>query len=115
MELKKETQRGWKNAEDLYRDGAFSKPVAKIQLISPLEADLPDGSVVLGIDTDGYQVSGKLYHPASAQDRELEVQYDIGEVQTNYVNCQVGANPAPNVGGCKFHTSVPSLCSFPCS
>ncbi|KAL3938264.1 MAG: hypothetical protein SGBAC_006787 [Bacillariaceae sp.] len=100
LELQKETQRGWINGEKIYREGAFSKPVAKIQLISPLNEDVPVGTAVSGVDTGGFQVYGKLYKDAKAEERELVVQYHINEVQANYVNCQVGGNPAPNVGGC---------------
>jgi len=104
IELHRETQRGWTNAEKIYRKGAFSKPVAKIGLLSPLEDDFPAGSAVKGIDVDGFHVGGTLYKAAKAADQELMVQYDIDEVQANYVNCQVGANPAPNVAGCFNHT-----------
>jgi len=100
MECHKETQRAWNSAENIYRNGAFSKSVAKIKLDSPLEDEFPVGSVVRGLDTDGFEVSGRLYKVAKAEQRELMVQYDTNEVQTNYVNCQVGANPAPNVAGC---------------
>lgn len=106
MECHKETQRAWNSAENIYRNGAFSKSVAKIKLDSPLEDEFPVGSVVRGLDTDGFEVSGRLYKVAKAEQRELMVQYDTNEVQTNYVNCQVGANPAPNVAGCKFHASL---------
>lgn len=102
LELHKETQRGWTNAEQIYRRGAFSKPVAKIGLNTPLAEEIPVGSTVRGLDVDGFDVSGKLYRAASAADEELMVQYDIDEVQANYVNCQVGANPAPNVAGCEY-------------
>ncbi|CAJ1931940.1 unnamed protein product [Cylindrotheca closterium] len=100
LELKKETQRGWTNAEKIYREGAFSKPVAKILLNSPLEDDLPAKTTVKGVDTSGFPVSGTLFKEAKVDERELMIQYDISEVQANYVNCQVGGNPAPNVGGC---------------
>jgi hypothetical protein len=57
---------------------------------------------VRGLDTDGYEVLGKLYKEAKANDQQVLIEYDINEAFENYVNCQVGANPAPNVGGCKF-------------
>lgn len=99
--MQKETQRGWDNAENLYREGAFSKPVAKVTLHNPLETNVPEGTVVRGLDTDGYEVTGTLYEEAKANEQEVLIQYDINEAFANYVNCQVGANPAPNVGGCK--------------
>jgi len=99
-ELHRETQRGWTNAEKLYREGAFSKPVAKIGLITPLADDFPVGSAVRGLDVGGFEVAGMLYKAAKSADQELMVQYDVDEVQANYVNCQVGGNPAPNVAGC---------------
>lgn len=101
-ELEKETKRGWSNAESVYRDGANSKPIALLTLHKALKEDIDEGTIVRGLDVDGYEVVGTLYEGAKNGTQDLVIQYHIKEDQKNYVNCQVGANPAPNFGGCKF-------------
>jgi len=103
-ELEKETKRGWSNAESVYRDGANSKPVALLTLHKALKEDIDEGTIVRGLDVDGYEVVGTLYEGAKNGTQDLVIQYHIKEDQKNYVNCQVGASPAPNFGGC-FNSS----------
>eukprot|EP00980_Cylindrotheca_fusiformis_P003788 scaffold834_cov123-Cylindrotheca_fusiformis.AAC.35 len=100
-ELSKETPRGWANGENIYREGAYTKPVAIIKLKEPLSETIPKGSEVVGLtEKNSTLVSGTLYKEATENEIILQIQYDISEVQENYVNCQVGGNPSPKVDGC---------------
>eukprot|EP00980_Cylindrotheca_fusiformis_P003787 scaffold834_cov123-Cylindrotheca_fusiformis.AAC.34 len=102
QELRKETRKGWDNAESVYHEGAYSKPVAKLALYDALQSNFSSGTAVRGLAIDGSEVSGTLYEDAYANEHHMLVQYDINEAFSNYVNCQVGGNPAPNVEGCKY-------------
>jgi hypothetical protein len=53
------------------------------------------------VAVDGTQVSGTVLSEAKENEQSLKIEYDIGEVQEDYVNCQVGANPSPITDGCK--------------
>jgi hypothetical protein len=99
--LAKETDEGWANAENIYRQGAYTKPVAILNLHHHLTASIPKDAAVIGVAVDGTQVSGTVLSEAKENEQSLKIEYDIGEVQEDYVNCQVGANPSPITDGCK--------------
>jgi hypothetical protein len=89
-------------AENVYREGAHSKSVAKLKLKTPLDTEIPKGSEVVGLITTGdAQVKGRLLDTAKPDHTVVLVQYDVNEIQDNYVNCQVGGSPAPNTVGCE--------------
>jgi hypothetical protein len=89
-------------AEAVYQQGAFSKSVARVTLNDPLNKDIPKGETVVGVDTSGNEVRGTLYEDHYIGNQTLLVQYNTNQIQSNYVNCQVGANPQPIIRGCKY-------------
>eukprot|EP00980_Cylindrotheca_fusiformis_P003785 scaffold834_cov123-Cylindrotheca_fusiformis.AAC.32 len=110
QELRNETWEGWDDAESVYHEGAYSKPVAELALNDALPSNFPSGTAVRGLAIDGSEVSGRLFDDAYANEHHVLVQYDINEAFSNYVNCQVGGNPDPNVDGCKYIWT--SVCDF---
>jgi hypothetical protein len=95
------TSTSYLTAEKVYREGAHSKSAAKLDLDDPLDQDLPQGAAVIGIaKKDDMQVKGTLMFEAAKGTTSLFVQYSVNEIQANYVQCQVGANPSPNTQGC---------------
>jgi hypothetical protein len=106
QELAVGTSSSYITAESVYREGAHSKSTAKLLLDDPLDRDLPMGAAALGLtQNDGKQVKGQLAEDAQKGDTTILVQYATNQIQENYVGCQVGASPSPNVRGCKSLTT----------
>jgi len=84
----------------VYQDGAFSKSVAVVTLNAPLAVDVSKGTPIIGVSADGTVVQGKAYEDNAAGATEILIQYKTTDSQKNYVGCQVGANPEPNIEGC---------------
>jgi hypothetical protein len=84
------TKVGMEVAEKIYREGAFSHPVAKLTLDSPLTEDVPRGTRVTGVafSTQGQMIEGRTrdFWPKDAT--EVFVEYSIGVDQaTVRVSC----------------------------
>ena len=94
------TPEGYSKALDIYRDGAFSKSFATVKLNQALSAPLNDGTPVIGKNGNGIEVAGKVLGNFPVSSTEINVQYQTNSIQSNYVGCQVGANPTPNTEGC---------------
>jgi len=94
------TTESYANALKIYSEGAYSKSVAEVTLSTPLTANVPKGTVIMGVNTDGNQVAGKAYEDNAAGATTLAVQYQTSDSQKNYVGCQVGAAVNPNTAGC---------------
>lgn len=107
QELDKETQGGWDHAESIYREGGNSKSVAQITLLEPLEEKMEAGTYVSGLAVDGSQVRGTVYETADQNETKISIQYEVGESQDSYSDCQVGSIPAPNIRGCKLLPTLP--------
>lgn len=107
-ELEKERESGFRIAQRVYQEGAFSRPVAELILDEPLEFTIPAGSEIIGpaVDGDSFAlVKGTAHVKAREGDTVLEVLYDIRDDQQDYVQCQAGANPDPFIAGCKLPTT----------
>ncbi len=87
-------------AKRIYQEGAFSKNVASVRLTTALPVNAEKGTPISGVDADGNVVSGKAYEDNVAGANTILVQYQTSDSQSNYVGCQVGANPNPNTKGC---------------
>jgi hypothetical protein len=94
------TNESFNNALKVYTDGAFSKSVAKVTLSTPLTSPIASDTQITGANADGSEVVGKAYAGYSIGDSVIEIQYKTLDTQSNYVGCQVGANPNPNTAGC---------------
>ncbi|KAG7364613.1 hypothetical protein IV203_037815 [Nitzschia inconspicua] len=90
------------NAEWIYREGAFSHPVARLQLDSPLPEDIPAGTRVSGLalSSSGGVIEARTRDFSPKESTELFVEYAIYADQLNYAGCLVGANPVPTMQGC---------------
>lgn len=76
---------GMETAERIYREGAFSHPVAQLQLDTPLSQDIPRGTSVSGVafSSAGGEVVGRSrdFWPMGAT--EVLVEYAITADQQN--------------------------------
>lgn len=94
----------------IYKEGAFSEPVAVLNLTTPLNDILSIGDEVIGVSQGGVrEVKGHIFANYPKGTRKIMVRYDQNEMQSSYVGCQVAANPNPVLDGCKFLMS----CLFP--
>ena len=109
QELGKQTQGGWDHAESVYREGGNSKSVAQITLLEPLEEKMEAGTYASGVSLDGSEVLGTVYETADQGKTKIFIQYEVGEFQDSYSDCQVGGIPAPNIRGCKLLPAILGL------
>ena len=89
-------------AERVYKEGGHVGSTAVLELVDPLEEDVPFGTAVTGLvgsagDDVGY---GTIFANAKAGETILLVEYATTINQDNHVGCQVGALPEPKVSGC---------------
>lgn len=97
------TIEGYETAMRIYTEGAFSEPMAYLNLTTPLQEALEIGDEVIGTSEDsGEEVTGLIVNNYPRGTRRIRVMYQTNEVQSSYVDCQVAANPDPNLEGCKF-------------
>eukprot|EP00536_Pseudo-nitzschia_multiseries_P013019 jgi/Psemu1/245078/estExt_Genewise1.C_5300008 len=94
------TSESYANALKIYSEGAYSKSVAEVTLTTSLSQNVPKGTVIMGVNTDGNQIAGKAYEDNAAGATTLAVQYQTSDSQKNYVGCQVGAAVNPVTTGC---------------
>jgi hypothetical protein len=100
LELASGTNESFEKALKIYKNGAFSKSVARITLSTPLASSVAEGDQITGLTSDGTDVVGKAYSSYSTGADVIEIQYKTLDIQEVYVGCQVGANPNPNTVGC---------------
>jgi len=98
------TEEGFDDALRIYTEGAYSKSVAEITLTSPLpDTDtivVEKGGQVRGETASGDSVIGFFLEDYAVGETNIGIRYMTSDIQENYVNCQVGASPAPNTEGC---------------
>mmetsp|Transcript_17620 Transcript_17620/g.49862 ORF Transcript_17620/g.49862 Transcript_17620/m.49862 type:complete len:501 (-) Transcript_17620:120-1622(-) len=94
------TTQSIQQAKDVYEKGAFSKTVATVTVSPSLATAIAKGTKLSGKTADGTQVDGTLFEAYTANSGTLRFQYEVNSKQAQYVNCQVGANPDPNIEGC---------------
>ena len=97
------------NAWRIYSEGGHSKSYAELTLINPTSnKSYPKGTQVLGLTPFNGTASGTLLEDVSWGDGSaqvvIKVQYTTSDVQSKYVDCQVGALyrfTEANRNGCK--------------
>lgn len=95
------TDSGFDSAMQIYSKGAFSEPVAYLNLTSPLAATLTVGDRVIGTSQGATtEVRGSIVANYPKGTSTIVVKYDVNEIQSSYVSCQVAANPNPKYDGC---------------
>jgi hypothetical protein len=79
------TKVGMETAERIYREGAFSHPVAKLTLDAPLSADVPRGTRVTGVafSSSGGRVEARTREFWAKESMEVFVEYAISPDQSN--------------------------------
>jgi hypothetical protein len=92
------------NASIVYTDGAFSWPYAVLSVPGGIPVTLAQGTFVSGVNSEGEAVEGAVMERTAQGKKSLKVQYVVGDVQEDYVKCQVGGNPNPVFRGCKYST-----------
>jgi len=81
-----------RKALNIYNNGGHAGQYAEITLTNrALTAAVPDGTIALGTDLQNADVQGTVYGKRSNGDTNIVFLYDISEVQSNYLDCQVGA------------------------
>lgn len=102
-QLATERDSGFRIAQRVYQEGAYSRPAAELILSEPLEVDIPAGTEVIGpvYDESSFTlVKGVVHDDTKAGEIVLDVLYNIRDDQDDYVDCLAGANPDPFLGGC---------------
>jgi hypothetical protein len=94
------TDQSFATAKSIYTEGAHSKSVASVTLNSGLLNAVPAKTPVSGKTSNGVEVVGTIYEDYPVGATSITVQYDTISIQANYVGCQVGASPTPNLQGC---------------
>ena len=100
------------NAQVIYEQGGHVGSTAKmiVYSTSPPSTSIPTESVVTGLSPTGKVVRGKLVQPVNwtqyVKTAEILVQYQLSEVQSNYLDCQMGglvSIQSANDNGCKLN------------
>lgn len=100
-ELAKASNESFLLAKRIYNQGAHSKSYAEVLLSNGLSAPVAKGKAISGKDSQGREVSGVTYAAYSAGDTTIRFEYGTSDIQSSYVNCQVGAlGAAGNLDGC---------------
>lgn len=99
-ELARETSDSFDAARAIYNNGGSSKPYAVVTLEQPLALRMSKGTPVVGMNSAGGEVLGRLYNDAIDGDSSIRIQYDTSDVQESYVGCRVGSLVEQDLGGC---------------
>jgi hypothetical protein len=100
-ELAKSTNQAFNTAKAIFQEGAYSKSIATLTLSTALKQSVKADTHVTGLSLDSTnEVAGRIYEDYSSGATIIKVQYHVIDVQSKYVNCQVGAHPEPNTVGC---------------
>jgi hypothetical protein len=101
-QLTLKTPESFDNALRVYKEGGNSKSYAQITLSTTLTSAISKGSIIMGKNAQGNEVSGKAYQNYDAGYSVIKVQYTTTDIQDTYVECQVGGmvESAQNTKGC---------------
>lgn len=106
QQIGKKNDVGLQNGQDIYEQGAFSKPVARLELTAPLASSVSKGKKITGRNANGEVITGKAFQNHDAGDMSLFVQYTTNEDPKFHVECAVGGLQSADqrTEGCKFET-----------
>ena len=99
-QLSMEDPFAFKKAESIYEFGGHSKSVANLKLSSPLAGSLKKFTAVSGKNADGGTVYGVVYDDYANGASTIGIQYKTTDIQSSYVECQVGGLVKTNLKGC---------------
>lgn len=94
------TPESFENARRIYNEGGNSKSYAEVTLTTPLGTSISQGDSIMGKNTDGNEVSGKAYEDYVEGTVKIKVQYTTSDLQSSYMECQVGGLVETNLKGC---------------
>lgn len=94
------TNESFDNARKIYNNGGNSKSYAALTLTEGLTSDVKKSQKIRGKDADGQEVSGKAYQDYDSGTQNIKVLYETTDIQSSYVQCQVGALQETNMRGC---------------
>lgn len=97
------SEKGLRDAHDVYSKGGHSHPQALLLLGSGPGAKIPSGTTVVGETDAGEKVKGTTLHHVEAGDTSMAVQYIVDDGSPP---CQVGGSPKPDTSGCKCFVNV---------
>lgn len=107
-QLDKLTNESWAIARRVYQEGAFSRSYAEVRISSVLPRMVYSNEEFIGQSATNETVDMIALQAIDADSDVLQLEYVTYDDQANYVNCQVGANPEPNLEGCKCGTLLSS-------
>jgi hypothetical protein len=94
-------------ARNVYEEGGHSLSYAHLTLLNvATDESFPVGTVVLGLNERGQNVTGILMESLELGDVIVKVLYDTSDVQASHVRCTVGGLStfgAANRDGCTYH------------
>ena len=102
--LAQDNGQGRANARAMYQLGAYCQSFAKLQLSSPIQESITQGTSVTGTSDSGAQIDGIMHSDAFPGDDTIEVMYLIPDGGITKI-CSVAGNPTPQYDQCK---SLPS-------
>lgn len=105
----------FEKAKLFYTDGAYSKSYAELNLTKALTKRAAEDTPVIGLASNGNDVTGKILSTAAAGEKVIHVQYHESQIQASYSNCQVGALhhiSKANKEGCEPNLTCRYLYSF---
>jgi len=91
QELRKETSSGDFNAKAIYQLGGNSKTIARVNLLTPLGQQIPEGTEYLGLTESNEEINLTLFRTGEMGTSQLQFKYGISSVQEYYNQCRVGA------------------------
>jgi len=104
------TLTGDNEARQVYLNGAYSKPYARLTLNSALSVDsINAGEEVRGTNAEGNQVKGTVMEDAKEGDDKILVLYHVPSYEDTKNGCFVGGNPQPITKGCFAETGSISV------
>jgi hypothetical protein len=103
------------NAMHVYEMGGHSGSYAELTISNASVAvNYPNGTVIRGITSNDDLINGTLLEPVKwsvgASNAIMKVLYDVGPLQIEYSDCQVGGLftfGAAERGGCKYNSLLP--------
>jgi hypothetical protein len=104
--LDRKTEDGLGVAYDIYHEGAYSRSYANLSLSQPLDEPVERDTPFQAKSLSGGTVTLNTMKQYKEGDSYIQLWYKTGSVNDKTGNCQVGGNPKPLLGGCKYTMTV---------
>jgi hypothetical protein len=87
-------------AKSIYNEGGHSKSYAVLTLSTPLTSDILKDAAIIGKSSTGKEISCKAKEDYPAGSESIEAFYTTTDIQSSYMECQVGGLVTKNLVGC---------------